>query len=135
MTPREFVAAYLPYARNARVACGLDETTLFAQWALETAWATAWAGAPNNLSNIRPYSDGTCAAGGSASGGFCHYPSLDAFVTANNLILHQTNMAVILNSASQPILDQLTALGVSPWDAGHYEISSGAAPGSALIPY
>ena len=137
MTPRQFVDAYLPTARTVAAGTRLDEVLFLAQWAHETGRLfnpePGWAGAPNNLANIRD-----------KPGSFAHYSSLAEFANAEIWTLHNSrpNLSLpvsttnnyywpVLATAGKPIETQIAALGASPWDAGHY----GNPPGSALIPY
>jgi|SRR5215467_5030062 len=122
MTPQQFVATYLVTALEVKAGTGLDETTLLAQWADETAWSTSWAGAPFNLGNIR------CSPTT-----FCRYSSLDEFAGACVATFHNGFYQNVLATAGQSIESQIAALGASPWSAGHY--NSGGGPGSALIPF
>lgn len=120
MTPQQFHDAYLATAVKVSAGTGLDVTTLLAQWALETGWATSWAGYPCNLGNIR------CSPTS-----FCQYATLDDFAANCIATFFNGYYGAVLATAGQSIETQITALGVSPWDAGHY----GNPPGSALIPY
>jgi hypothetical protein len=119
MQPQDFVATYLTTAELVKAGTGLDEDTLLAQWALETAWGSVFAGA-NNLGNIR------CSPTS-----FCSYTSLGVFAQAAIQVFHNGLYAGVLATAGQSIEVQIAALGASPWDAGHY----GNPPGSALIPF
>jgi|ERR1700687_5312220 len=119
MTPAGFEATYLATAQQVKAGTGLDETTLLAQWALETAWGSVFAG-NNNLGNIR------CSPTT-----FCDYAGLGAFAQAAVQVFHNGRYAAVLATAGKSIETQIAALGASPWDAGHY----GNPPGSALIPF
>jgi hypothetical protein len=119
MTPAAFVDRYLATAQQVVAGTGLDETTLLAQWALETAWGSVFAGT-NNLGNIR------CSPTT-----FCNYPTLAVFAQAAVQTFHNGLYAGVLATAGKSIETQIAALGNSPWDAGHY----GNPPGSALIPF
>jgi len=138
MTPQEFLAAYTPTAQQVAAGTGLEQLVLLAQWAFETGRLLdpepGWAGAPNNLGNIRD----------AAGTGFAQYASLNEFAQAAifvfnnarpnlNLPPSPTNNYYFAVLAARGVINQVTALGVSPWDAGHYD--SGTGPGSALIPY
>jgi hypothetical protein len=109
MTPAEFLATYQPAARELARLTGLEPDLFLAQWAVETGWATSWAGAPFNLGNIE------CGPGV-----FCRYGSLPEFVAAENAVLHQPNFTGVLDSKNTDLIEQMHALGLSPWDAGHY---------------
>lgn len=119
MTPQGFVAAFLPTAQQVKSGTGLDEDTLLAQWALETAWGSVFAG-KNNLGNIR------CSPTT-----FCDYASVADFARAAIDTFHNGLYEAVLATAGKSIETQIAALGASPWDAGHY----GNPAGSALIPY
>lgn len=136
MTPEEFIQSYLPTARAVEQGTGIEDVCLLAQWANETAWGTAWAGAPNNLGNIR------CSPTS-----FCQYASLDDFAVAAIEVWHETGFinnqypngfepfraAAARALSSAGVLDAIIA---SPWDAGHYGGSLAAyyQPLRALLP-
>lgn len=137
MTPQQFLDAYTATAKKVGVGTGLEILVLLAQWAHETGRLLdpepGWAGAPNNLGNIRD-----------APGSFAHYASLDEFAQAAifvfqnsrpnlNLPVSPTNNYYWPLLASRGVLAQIVALGASAWDAGHYD--NGGGPGSAIFPY
>lgn len=121
MTSVEFKAAYQALACELCDTLGLDPSVMLAQWGLETAWGAAVFG--NNLANIR------CSPTT-----FCLYATLEDFAAAYIGVMRQSNMAVILTSVGRTVEEQMHALGVSPWDSGHYTTGSNP-PGSSLIPY
>lgn len=121
MTPDNFRVAFQPYADQAAAGTGLSAELFLAQWAIETGYASSFAGW-YNLGNI---------SRGGASNGFVSYTSYAQFVNAEILLLHDIPYEGVLASAGKSIADQCKALGASPWDAGHYD--NGGGPGSSLI--
>ncbi len=109
MTPQAFAAAYLPTAHTVSAGTGIDAGVLLAQWANETDWGTAWAGAPNNLANIR------CGPGGAIES--C-YATLADFAAAAIATWHNGYYGAVL--AAVGVDAQLAAICASPWSAGHY---------------
>lgn len=121
MTPPEFQLEFTPYAEQAANGTGLQPGLFLAQWAVETAYASVFAGT-YNLGNITR---------GGASQGFVNYGSYAQFVDAEILLLHDAVYAPVLASVGSTLGNQCIALGASPWDAGHYD--DGGGPGSSLI--
>ncbi len=139
MTPSAFVSWVLPAARQVASATGLDCRLFLVQWAIETGWAAAhsW-GNPTcmNMGNINchPCTDGGYCSCGTSGACFCCYPSLSAFAAAYITRLHNGLYPGVLAAAGSTLASQFTALGQSPWDAGHYRCLGGScgAPGYAL---
>ena len=135
MTPEDFVDAYLPTAQEVHASTGIDPVCLLAQWANETAWGSAWAGAPNNLGNIR------CSPTS-----FCQYSTLNEFATAASVVWHQSDFINTqyphgfepfrATAAASDPAGALQAIIASPWDAGHYggSLATYYAPLAALFP-
>lgn len=121
MTPAQFQAAFTSYAEQAAAGTGLLPGLFLAQWAVETAYASSFAGT-FNLGNI--------TRGGSQFG-FVNYGSYTQAVDAEILLLHDAPYAGVLAAAGADLGQQCIALGASPWDAGHYD--NGGGPGSSLI--
>jgi hypothetical protein len=127
MTEAEFVATYGTYADQVASSTGLNRWSILTQWAFETAWAAPNSGVPfNNLAGIRNPNFPLNAAG------FSVYPDLATFVNDYIAVLRQPNMAVIFTDGGGGIIDQLVAMGKSPWDGNaHYD--NGGGPGSQLL--
>ena len=121
MTPQQFQAAFQPYADEVAKGTGLSAGLFLAQWAVETAYASSFAGA-FNLGNITR---------GGASNGFVNYGSYAQYAQAQILLLHDIPYEGVLAAAGKTLAEQCVALGASPWDAGHY--NNGGGPGSSLI--
>ena len=121
MTPSAFRTYFQSYADQVAAGTGLSAGLFLAQWAVETAYASAFAGS-YNLGNITR---------GGASNGFVNYGSYAQFVNAQILLLHDVPYEGVLASAGKSLAEQCVALGSSPWDAGHY--NNGGGPGSSLI--
>lgn len=124
MTPQQFLNTYQSTAKAVSAGTGIDFVVLLAQWANETAWGTAWAGAPYNLGNIR----------NGPSGSIISYASLQEFVTACIATWHNGYYTAVL--AARTPADQLAAICASPWSSGHYggSLASFYDPLRALVP-
>ncbi len=109
MTPQAFAAAYLSTAQQVSAGTGIAAGVLLAQWANETDWGTAWAGAPNNLGNIR------CGPGGAIQS--C-YATLADFAAAAIATWHNGYYGAVLAAVGPDA--QLATICASPWSSGHY---------------
>lgn len=126
MTPRAqaFASAYGACADQVAAATGIDRWALLIQWSDETGFGTSFAG-KNNLGNIR------CLP----SKPFCDYATLDDFANAASSLWQSTAYINAsypngfnpyrLAAVGQPMTTQLSLIGASPWDAGHYASGCG----------
>lgn len=122
MTPQQFTDAYLEPALRVNSALGLDPSVLLAQWADETSWGVNFGGS-FNLAGIR------CGPRGSLP--YCNFVSLDDFADTVIATFRNGLYNNVLASAGSPALDQIAAIGASPWSADHY----GSPPGHNLIAF
>lgn len=115
MIPAAFIAAALPFALQAHAATDVHPSVILAQWADENGFV--WPPPFNNPGNV----------GDTSHGGQQGYPSIAAGVAA----YIQTMNLGYYNAVRAPgsAVEQATALGRSPWAAGHY----GSPPGSNLV--
>jgi hypothetical protein len=114
MTPEEFFAEALPWAKMAYEATWVLPSVVLAQWADETAFGGSDWSPRNNPGNV----------GDGSYGGQVVFPTLAAGVNAYiHTMLEPAYTAV--GHASTPFL-QCWALGASPWAAGHYGTPSGS---------
>lgn len=135
MTPAGFVAAFKPYADGIAAATGLSPWLFLSQWAVETnepppagLGGSPLATACHNLAGIRPNAQGLAHPGVSeVAGPFLCFPNLDTF-RANYLeVIAHPDYAGVRQTAGYALWSQMVALGLSPWDAGHYAGRTGAA--------
>lgn len=108
MTPQQFHDAYRSTAAQVSQGTGIDPIVLLAQWANETAWGTAWSGAPYNLGNIR----------NGPGGSIITYPTLGDFAAACIATWHNGYYQAVLSATTAAA--QLAAICASPWSSGHY---------------
>lgn len=135
MTPAAFAATYGPLADEAARQLGhLSRWTILAQWAVETGWGTSSLCVhDHNLAGIRWYGHvGSFQVGGirgEQGTGFAGYGTLGAFIAdyvrTMNLPAYSAVRAAVGAEAG------CRALGLSPWDAGHYR--SGGVVGGSLL--
>lgn len=124
MTPAQFAALMLPYARQVQAATGIDAWAVVTQWALETGSGSSEAftaghnpaGLETRNVKLDAYVLNT-------------YPSIQAGVTDYIAYLQNGNYANVLATAGQPVTATLYALGKSPWSSSHY----GNPPGQNLV--
>lgn len=137
MTPSRFAEHYHPAAAEAAHLTGVDANVILAQWAVETGWgSSALAINHHNLAGIRWYGHaGTVQVGGTrgkAGTGFSGYPSVAAFVLDYAHTLRLSYYDAVRHARTARA--QLSALGQSPWDAGHY-VLGGLVGGSLISAY
>ncbi len=121
---RAFVTRFRPYAAGASADCHISVATILSQWALESGWGTSSLAVQcHNLGGIRFYGH----TGTTDHGGFACYPNFAAF-TADYV---HTMMLPYYSKvrAAVGVLAECSALGKSPYDAGHY----GTPPGANLV--
>ncbi len=128
MSVASFLAAAAPYAGQEASVTGLDCRLFLVQWGLETGWGSSNLARCNNWAGL---TCDHCTAAGTCSGRFACLPSPAAFRSAYDCFLHNGNYGGVLAARGQSLSAQFVALGVSPWDAGHYAGTCGH-PGCAL---
>lgn len=113
-----FLNAVLPYAQEGHARTGVLVSVILAQWADETGWGTseAWVTGHN-------------PAGISPGGVIASYPDIAAGVQA----WWETMLEAFYDPvrAARGWQAQASALGDSPWAAGHYELDG--IKGAALL--
>ncbi len=134
MTPATFERTYGALAAEAGKLTGVSAATILSQWAVETGWGTsALCQIDHNLAGIRWYGrTGTFQVGGikgEQGTGFAGYRALSAFVADYAHTLNLPAYAAVRAAGS--IEAEIRALGLSPWDAGHY-LRDGVPGGSVL---
>lgn len=97
---------------------GLYPQTLLVQWGDETGYNAA-GGPPNNLAGISP-GDRLAA-----------YRSRASFARSYVVTIKSPLYAAVRQAPD--VVDQLYALGRSPWAGGHYIARGSTVPGSALV--
>jgi hypothetical protein len=122
VTPTEFATVYRSQANAVSIGTGIDPLVLLTQWGVETGWGNQIYN-QNNLGNIRCLTSVPCI------NGFAQFSSLESFVANAIAVWHNGFYSNVLATVGQDA--QCLAIGLSPWDAGHYDNGSG--PGSSLL--
>jgi hypothetical protein len=121
---RAFVRLALPYALQAHQSLGWQTSVLLAQWGLEHGW---------QVPDAQGYNWGNTeyAPGCPKPGRFCYAPTpaegLREYVYTARLPFYDGVRAAVPNGANAVAV----ALGVSPWDEGHY--TADGYPGDSLL--
>lgn len=117
MTPAQFFATALPYARWAHAQTGVDVSVILAQWADETDYGGPDWSPNNNPGNVGSFDGRPVAV----------FPTLEAGLLAYVATMNSPDYAPV--RAASGWLLQADALGRSPWASGHY----GSPPGATLV--
>ena len=125
MNAQQFEAAYGGVADSLASKTGLSRVLFLAQFTLETGWGNSQLAQHHNLAGIK-----YTGFYGSNFGGFAAYDNLTQFEADYLRVLALPYYEEVRASAGQPVAAQARQLGLSPWDAGHY--NSGGGPGSSL---
>jgi hypothetical protein len=120
MTPDQFIAALAPWANWCSPQTGVDRSVILAQWALETGWGSSVA-----------WLEGHNPAGISGGGHPLSYSSVQEGMNAYVETMRLEYYNGVRQARPQGAIAQAKALGISPWDAGHY--GGAANPGSTLV--
>lgn len=128
MDAQQFEAAYGSIADSLASKTRLNRVLFLAQFVLETGWGNSQLAHHNNLAGIK-----YTGFYGSNFGGFAAYDNLGLFEADYLRVLSLPYYEEVRASAGQPIAEQIRQLGLSPWDAGHY--NNGRGPGSSLLPF
>jgi hypothetical protein len=114
VTPEQFFAEALPWARQAHAATGVYTSVILAQWAVETGFGGPDWSPNNNPGNVGSF-DGKPVA---------TFPTLaegvDAYIQTMKLGYYDA-----VRAAPTPFT-QAFRLGESPWASGHYGIPPGS---------
>ena len=129
MTPEEFKATYASLVERLAEITGLDKNLFLAQFAADSGWGNSQLAQVNNFAKIKY--DGGWYGSTLVFGEYAAYPNEDQFEQDYLRILGAPFYENLKASAGQPLAAQISALGESPWDAGHY----GDPPGSALLAF
>ena len=133
-----FVAAMLPYARQAAPVVHWPVSLILAQWMIETGKTVPTANG-YNVGNVRSF-PGCREVQTAHNGQFCYADTIEEGLreyegTALNGRYTRVSPAAAYGAAHGGIVagaqDAARALGASPWDAGRY--TSINVPGSSLI--
>jgi CHAP domain len=137
---RAFVCVLLPAARlaSAEIPIGANGQTspwyvsvILAQWGIEQGWQTPNPLMGYNLGNVRSV-PGQPTVGAPGNGSFVYAATLQAGVYDYVYTVQHGPYAAVAAAYHTGPDAQASALGTSPWDAGHYQ-EGGGAPGQDLI--
>lgn len=128
MDAQQFESAYGSVADSLASKTRLDRILFLAQFVLETGWGNSQLAHHNNLAGIK-----YTGFYGSNFDGFAAYDNLGQFEADYLRVLSLPYYEEVRASAGQPVAAQCRQLGLSPWDAGHY--NSGKGPGTSLLPF